>query len=109
MMVLEHLPVFAEPVILDVKQPVFDFPMSPQQGQGAVWRQVGQAAHSVLHAVSFPTSQVVPYHLMHSDHASQAGEIGIGCQFLRHPHLPPLSPTVALTHRAVLRGPRVGE
>ena len=39
-MVLQHVAVFAEPVILDVKQPVFDLPMSSQQGQGSIRRQV---------------------------------------------------------------------
>ena len=33
MVVLQHQPVFAETVILDVKQPVFNFPMAAQLGQ----------------------------------------------------------------------------
>ena len=82
MVVLQHVAVFAEPVILDVKQPVFNLPMSPQQGQGSFRRQVRQAAHPVLHAVPFAAGPVITHHLACHNHAGQAGEVGISGQFL---------------------------
>ena len=109
MVVLQRLAVFAEPIFLDAKQPVFDLPVAPHQGQGSVRSQVRLAAQPVLHAVPISAAGVIPHHLARHNHAGQFREIGISRQFLRHPDLPALPTTMALTHCGMTRRPRVRE
>ena len=100
---LQYPPVPTEPVIFDLKQSVFDLPVSPEQGQGSLRRQGRQAAHPVLHTVPFPTGPVIPHCLAGHEHAGWAQKIDITRRFLRHPDLVPLSPIMTLAYRSVPR------
>ncbi len=48
---LQHLTVFAEAVVLDVEQAVFDGPMAPHQVQCFRRRQRRSAGHRILNAI----------------------------------------------------------
>ena len=49
-MLAHNVSVFSKAVIFDMKQTVFDAPVSPHQRQRSERREIGQAAHSVLDA-----------------------------------------------------------
>lgn len=86
-MVVHYVPVFAEAVVLDMEQAVFDRPMAPYQGQGFRWSQGGPAGYRVLNTVHWRLAGAADLFFDHY-HAGQAGEISVASQFSGYPDLP---------------------